>query len=116
MPVRRRVTGMNKDEMECPICKQLAMPKVDEEDSHEIEMERVCRFCGVSYFDAQIAINCPPPRPMIECPNCKQLATRTETGCVCKFCGESWLGAIYKKYWWLWVAVVSCIIYLVLFR
>ena len=104
---------MKRDEMECPICKQLAMPKVDEDDGVEIAMESVCKFCGVSYFDATNEL--PPPRPMIECPNCKQLATRTETGCVCKFCGESWLGAIYKKYWWLWVAVVSCIIYLVFF-
>ena len=103
---------MNKDEMECPNCKQLAMPKVDEADSHEIEMESVCKFCGVSYYDAIMEL--PPPRPMIECPNCKQLATRTNS--VCKFCGVGWLDAIYKKYWWLWGAVVvSCIIYLVFF-
>ena len=63
------MAGMNKDEMECPNCKQLAMPKVDEDDSHEIAMESVCKFCGVSYYDAIMEL--PPP--------CSAPPTRADT-------------------------------------
>jgi len=40
--------------IECPNCKQLAMPNVDEDDEliYETARERVCKFCGVGYTTA----------------------------------------------------------------